>query len=106
MKSLVIFLVIILSFSTIIADNTVTVDLVEGRNLVSVSEYFPSFYVSTLMKNYPEIDSVNLDDYSGSYGYVNAFGGIGTNFLIQYGTEYEVYVSSDITVSFDAYPSS
>ena len=97
-KGLFAFL-IILSLATIIADNPVTLELKSGKNNFTIEEHFPAIQVSNLISKYPQIRSASLTEYGTIYGYANVANGIGTNFIIEPGRTYEIYLSEDINIS-------
>jgi len=97
---LILFTIISLIFlTTVIAENPVTLELVEGKNNFTIEEYFPPIQIKSLMLNNPEISSASVIEYGKTFGYVNAFEGIGTNFLIESGREYEIYVNKSVTIN-------
>ena len=98
MRIKIFLLIFILSVTTIIADNPVNISMIAGRNNFTVQEHFPSIYVSEIMREYPEIQSVSISEYGTTFGYINTLGGIGTNFLIEPDKYYEIYVNQSITI--------
>jgi hypothetical protein len=68
--------------------------LSKGRNFVVFEDYI---YVSKLIYMNDLIEAVSYyDSYSQeSVGYVNIFGGIGNDFLIIPGREYEIFVKEE-----------
>ncbi|RMD45310.1 hypothetical protein D6829_02595 [Candidatus Pacearchaeota archaeon] len=76
-----------------------TLELKEGKNNFTVNEFFYPQYASDFVAKHPEIQTITLKEFGRSYGYVNVFGGIGTNFLIEAGKEYEVYVSKPVNIT-------
>lgn len=83
----------------VIAQSPPTINLDKGKNNFSVDSFFYPIYVSTLVSKHPEIESVTLLDYGRSFGYVNVFGGIGTNFIIEQGKTYEIYTSKPMNIT-------
>ncbi len=98
MKKQTLFLVLILSLVTIIAENPLEVQIPEGENNLTISEHFPSIYASELIKENPEIKSISIQEYGQTFGYLNTLGGIGTNFLIEPNKNYEIYTNQTITI--------
>jgi len=93
MKKQTLFLVLVLSLTTIIAENPLEVQIPEGEYNLTISEYFPSIYASELIKENPEIKSIPIQEYGQTFGYLNILGGIGTNFLIEPNRNYEIYTN-------------
>lgn len=99
MKKILFLLMIVISLTTTLAENPLNIKINEGRNNFTIEEYFPPVYASQLIADYPGIQSVSVKEYGQSLGYINLFGGIGTNFLIESGKNYEIYTSKNITLS-------
>lgn len=99
MKTKLIAIMIILSMTTIIADNPIDLTLSQGKNSFLIEEYFESRYASELMLEYPEIQSISISEYGNSFGYINVMGGIGSNILIESNREYEIYTEKNITIN-------
>ena len=99
MKTKLIAIMIILSMTTIIADNPVDLTLSQGKNSFLIEEHFESRYASELMLEYPEIQSISISEYGNSFGYINIMGGIGSNILIESNREYEIYTEKNITIN-------
>lgn len=98
MKKSLIIIIIVLSLTTIIADNPVELHLEKGKNIIIIDEYFKTLYASELIILYPQIESISMKKYGNTFGYVNTLGGIGTNILIESSTEYEIYSKENITI--------
>ena len=73
------------------------IQIVEGKNVVSLNVSSP-FSVETLVKLNPQIEVVSYQDDNGTFGYANVFGGIGKDFEIQGGVDYEIYSSGNTTL--------
>jgi len=71
-----------------------SIDLSKGKNLIMLNITEP-FYVETLIKLNPSIEVVSYIENNESIGYVNVYGGIGKNFIMREGTEYEIIVSDN-----------
>jgi len=71
-----------------------SIDLAKGKNIIKLNVTEP-FYVETLVKLNPNIEVVSYKDNNKSLGYVNVYGGIGKNFIMREGIEYEIIVSDD-----------
>lgn len=74
------------------------VKLVQGNNVVSFNVSNP-FSVQTFVELNPDIQTVSYRDGNETIGYVNALGGVGKNFTIESGREYEIFSSSNITLN-------
>ncbi len=98
MKKKISLLILLLSLTMIIAENPLELNVPQGKSNFTVSEYFPSFYVKKLIQSNPEIQSITIQEYGQTFGYLNALGGIGTNFLIEPNRNYEIYVKEAITI--------
>lgn len=84
-------------FVTISSESIYSIKLSEGKNDVVLNISEP-FYVETLIKLNPDIEVVSYKEENKTIGYVNVFGGIGKNFIIESGKEYEIIVSKDINL--------
>ena len=73
------------------------VKVTEGKNIVSFNISSP-FRVSSLVELNPEIEVVSYQASEGTEGFVNLFGGIGKDFEIQSGVDYEIYSSQNTTL--------
>lgn len=95
MKKLILFLLFfaVLSLSAFLAQSEIFSNnaLEEGRNIVRFDK---QMYAQDLILLNPEIEYVSYyDDFLGQeFAYVNAFGGIGKNFVIIPGRDYEISV--------------
>lgn len=98
MKAKIILFVLILFMTTIIADNPIYLEIKEGKNNITTSGEFISRYAKDLIEEYPEIESISIENYGFTYGYVNVLGGIGTNILIEPEKTYEIYSKENITI--------
>ena len=98
MKRQLMLLMFIFSLTTIIAENPLSLEIQEGKFNLTINEYFPSIYVSQLIENNPEIQSISIQEYGRTFGYINTLGGIGTNFLIEPNRNYEIYTNQTITI--------
>lgn len=98
MKSEIILLIIVLSMTTIIAENPLSVKLQEGKNTITINETFDTIHASELISMYPQIESISINEYGKSFGYVNTMGGLGTNIMIEPQKEYEIYSKGNITL--------
>lgn len=98
MKKQTLFLIVILSLTATIAENPLEVEIPQGESNFTILEYFPSIYVSELIKTNPEIQSVSIQEYGQTFGYLNTLGGIGTNFLIEPNKNYEIHSESAIII--------
>lgn len=102
MKSKIVILILILSMTTIIADNPVFAEIKEGKNIVITNDSFSSYYASQIMEKYPQIESISMRKYGMSFGYVNTMGGLGTNIIIEPNQEYEIYSTENLTIEFNS----
>lgn len=101
-KKIFIWLAIVLFFivlgvfgvNSLVLDNSY--DLVQGKNIVTFNEINP-FYVEDLIKLNPEIEVVSYNGDERTIGYVNIYGGLGTNFVIRDAT-YEIIVKGNTTL--------
>ena len=73
------------------------VNLTKGKNVLILNVSSP-FYVKTLVKLNPKIDVISYKEGNKTIGYVNVFGGIGENFIIQKNREYEIIVKENTTL--------
>ena len=72
------------------------IQLKKGKNFVELNITEP-FYVSSLVKLNPDIEVVSYKEGNESIGYVNVFGGIGRDFVVDEGV-YEIVVKKDIVL--------
>ena len=71
--------------------------LEKGKNIVLFNST-DSFYVETLVKLNPEIEVVSFFNGEESIGYVNFFNGIGENFIVYSGNQYEIILKENATI--------
>lgn len=78
----------------------VYIQLTEGKNYIS---FLQASYVKEFMRKNPDIEAISFYDpaLDKTTGYVRALGGIGKNFILVPGQEYEVIASKDTTVRVD-----
>jgi len=98
MKLQIILLLTILCLVTTIAENPLELEVPAGESNFTIEEYFPPIYASQLIKTNPEIQSISTNKYGQTFGYLNALGGIGTNFLIESNNNYEIHTNSSTTI--------
>lgn len=98
MKKQILLLMLILSLTMIIAENPLNLNISAGKNNLTIMEDFPSIYASELIHSNPEIQSITIQEYGQTFGYLNTLGGIGTNFLIEPNRNYEIYTNQSITI--------
>lgn len=70
-----------------------------GKNFINLSFEFSPVYVQDLVKNYPGISTITSNESGIIEGYVNVFGGIGKNFLIESNKEYEIITKKEETIT-------
>jgi len=111
MKSNLLVLIVILTFlfTTAIALAELLpekIQLEEGENEVLMPIDFSPIYVKDFVRVYPEIQTITyleqknygLEEIEVEIGYVNAFGGIGENFIMQEGVIYFMTVQKNLEV--------
>lgn len=97
------FLVLILFFFILSPANGLNgnpvANLTYGKNNINLTNQ-QSFYANQLILLNPDIEVISYyDPYTNrDVYYVNAFGGVGRNFLINSGVNYEVYVKKNLTL--------
>lgn len=75
------------------------IKLCEGKNTINLSFEFNPIYVSDLIQLNPEIETVTRNNGTQEIGYVNIFGGIGKNFVIQPNKTYEITTKQEINLN-------
>ena len=98
MKKQILLFITILCLTTIIAENPLELNIPQGESNFTVLEYFPPIYASELILTNPQIQSITINEYGQTFGYLNTFGGIGANFLIEPNKNYEIYTNQTITI--------
>jgi len=84
----------------IIADNFGGgIRLEEGKNIINVGIESNPIYVTDLIKLYPEINTITYNESGEEKGYVNAFGGIGENFIIYPNQTYEIIAKKEVILN-------
>ena len=96
---LVITFLFVISLTTSIAENPVVIELTPENKTLLVEEYFPAIPVRELIEKHPEIEAISMQEYGNTFVYVDAFNGIGTNFLIEPSKQYEIHVSKKIELT-------
>ena len=92
---LLLFIVAIFVLDISLAENEGNeIKLFKGKNYLDINK---SLLASELIALNPDIEYVSFFDsfLNKSIGYVNYFGGIGENFFIEPGNEYEISVDKD-----------
>jgi len=102
MKKGLIFLVMVLvifSSAIILAEiSNGEIKLNKGENSINFTLNFSQFYVQDLIKAYPEISVITHEENGIEEGYVNVFGGIGKNFLIEKNNIYKVISEKEVNI--------
>lgn len=99
MKKQILLLITLLCLTTIIAENPLSLEVPKGESNFTILEYFPAIYVSELIRENPQIQSVSIKEYGQTFGYLNTLGGVGTNFLIEPNKNYEIYTNQSIQIN-------
>ena len=94
-----IFFILCVSGIIIAEDFKEGIKLYEGENTINLSLNFNPIYVGDLVKIYPEIETVTYNDSRQELGYVNAFGGIGNNFVIYPNKIYEITTKQETNLN-------
>jgi hypothetical protein len=92
------FAILCISGIIIAEDFKEGIKLSEGKNVINISSEFSPLYAEDLVKLYPEIAAVTYNDSEQEFGYVNAFGGIGDNFVIYPNQTYEITTRKEVTL--------
>ncbi|MGD9276123.1 MAG: hypothetical protein PVJ67_03035 [Candidatus Pacearchaeota archaeon] len=71
--------------------------LEKGKNIFLLNSS-QNFYVADLVKLNPEIEAVSFYENNESKGYVNFLGGVGENFAIKDGVNYEIFMRENATI--------
>ena len=99
MKKQIIIFAALLCLTATIADNPLSLEIPQGKSNFTIQEYFPSIYVSELVRQNPEIQSITIHEYGQTFGYLNTLGGIGTNFLVEPNRNYEIHANETISIT-------
>jgi hypothetical protein len=101
MKRIIIFVIIMIGLlsSFIIAENTPDkIEIIEGKNTINTSKEVSPIYVEQLVKEYPQIEAISYSVNNETIGFVNAFQGIGENFIVYPEKEYEIISKQNFTL--------
>jgi len=91
---IVISLVLTISLIRVTSEDVNSIELYKGKNLVKLNHTNP-FYVKSLIELNRDIEAVSYLENNRTIGYVDIFGGVGENFIIQEDIEYEIIASRD-----------
>jgi len=94
---LLIFFTLIFSLIGVFSENINSLNFSDGKNFIELNFTEP-FYVESLIKLNPSIEVISYTENNETIGYINVFGGIGDNFIIQKNKKYEVIVRGDSTL--------
>ena len=98
---LIVIGIIAFSFSGVYSSETIGIEsknLIIGKNHVRFNLIEP-FYVRDLIRWNPEISVVSYVNKNKTIGYVNLFNGIGENFIIENGKDYELILNKNIELA-------
>jgi len=90
---------IIFSVSLIPPAESSGVFLEEGKNILRFNST-DAFYVESFLVMNPEVEVVSFFDGKGTIGYINFLEGIGENFVMQGGIDYEIIMKKNATIIF------
>lgn len=93
---LVVAVVLILLVQFMIAEKFLKVEISEGKNNIFMN--YSLGHASDLTKLYPEIETITYEEDGEKIGYVNVFGGIGKDFLLEPNKTYEINSNKNITI--------
>jgi hypothetical protein len=96
-----ILIIVLVIFSTAItlaelADERIELKI--GENSINISFGFSPFYAKDLVNSYPDISVISHNENGVVEGYVNVFGGIGKNFLIEQNKDYEIIAKKEVII--------
>jgi hypothetical protein len=98
MKKIMLVLIFILIFITglIIAEGFSKFELIKGRNEISLN--YSLGYASDMARAHPEIETITYVEGNETIGYVNIFGGVGKDFIIEADKIYEINSNKNTTI--------
>ena len=94
---LLIFFTLVFSFIGVFSESINSLNLFDGKNVIELNFTEP-FYAESLVTLNPSIVVVSYTQDNETIGYINIFGGIGDNFIIQKNKKYEVIVNGNSTL--------
>lgn len=80
----------------IVAERFLEIELSKGKNEIRFN--ISGVYASDLIKFYPEIETITYREENETIGFVNIFGGIGVNFMLESNRTYEINSNKNITI--------
>ncbi|PIN90988.1 hypothetical protein COU60_00005 [Candidatus Pacearchaeota archaeon CG10_big_fil_rev_8_21_14_0_10_34_76] len=91
-------LILVSLASTISANGNENIILEEGKNFITIDT---EILASELLLLNPSIEAISYfdEDLQTTLGYVNIFGGIGKNFYLRPGVEYEIFAGESIILN-------
>jgi hypothetical protein len=92
---LIITLVIFSTTMTLAELSDKRIELKKGENLFNTSFEFSPIYVKDFVNAYPEVSVISYVENGITEGYVNIFGGIGKNFIIEPNKVYEIITKQE-----------
>ncbi len=97
-RILIVFIILVLGFYVIVisSQGVTSVSLTKGKNYVNLNLSEP-IYVKTLIKLNPDIEAISYEENNQTIGYVNVFGGIGEDFIVE-NRDYEIIAGKNLTL--------
>lgn len=91
-------IMLLLMLVTIAFAGAQEVELLPGKNLVTLKESGFGISAKSLVEAYPALQMVAFDDGIHTLAYINLFGGIGTDFILYPGKTYELYTTTQLNL--------
>jgi len=85
---------LIFSLICVFSESINSLNLFDGKNFIELNFTEP-FYAESFVKLNPSIEVISYTENNETIGYINIFGGIGDNFIIQKNKKYEVIVKGN-----------
>lgn len=86
---------VIISFIIVSSENSASIHLNSGKNIITFNNNQP-FHVKAFIKLNPDIEVISFNEENQTIGYINIYGGIGEDFLIDKNKTYEIIVGEEI----------
>ncbi len=98
-KKILIFIILSILLTTYAVNSLEFLKLEKGKNLVNWS-INQEISAKQLIINYPDIRTITYyDENNESHGFVNIFSGIGENFVLVAGNQYQIDTKEEVLIT-------
>jgi hypothetical protein len=98
-RKILILLIFVIFLTTYVVSSLDFIKLEKGKNVVNWT-INQGISVEQLIMNYPQIQAITYyDENNMSHGFINVFSGIGENFILIAGNQYQIDTKEEVVIT-------